>query len=210
MVKGTAKMKISSKREGEELDSDGYCTSVTLQNDESSRDAEFQASVGSNESAPNPQPHIQRSSEAGSGQQQNQSHQFATKPSNSSNDSGTMNQQAKSASSSASNPLTAVTQVATGSQPKSSSGGSPMSSHDTQSSNQGTATLSLKPAATLNTSGGATGKQHLESATCAVEASSTSLSTSNVVHVSPNASKTKTSSGNSVQQSPSETSALPK
>ena len=204
-------MKISSKREGEELDSDGYCTSVTLQNDESSKDADFQASVGSNESASNLQSHIQRSSEVGSGQQQNQSHQFAaTKPSNASNDSKTMSQQAKSVSSSSSNPSSASTQVATGSQPKGSSGGSPMSSHDTQSSNQGTATLSPKPAATLNTSGGATGKQHLETATCAVEASSTSLSTSNVVHASHNASKTKTSSGNSVQQSPSETTALPK
>lgn len=207
-MKGTAKIKISSKREGEELDADGYNTPITLQNDELSKDVEFQPSAGSNESVPASHSHTQRSSEVGSGQQQNQSQQVGTKAS--SNDTGTPNQQAKPTLSSASNPLSAPTQVASGSQPKSSSGCSPTSSHDTQSSHQGTATLSPKPAVNLNASGGETSKQHLESATGTVEVSSKSLGTSNVVHVSANASKTKTSASNAVQQPPSETAALSK
>ena len=201
-------MKISSKREGEELDADGYNTSITLQNDELSKDVEFHSSAGSNESVPASHSHIQRSSEVGSGQQQNQSQQVGTKPA--SNDSGTPNQQTKPTLSSASNPLSVPAQVATGSQPKSTSGCGPMSSHDTQSSHQGTANLSPKPAVNLSSSGGATSKQHLESATGAVEVPSTALGTSNVVQVSTNASKTKTSASNAVQPPPSETTALSK
>ena len=207
-MKGTAKIKISSKREGEELDADGYNTSIGLQNDDLSKDVEFHSSAGSNESVPTSHSHTQRSSEVGSGQQQDQSHQVAVK--SSSNDSGTPNQQVKPTLSSASNPLSAPTQVATGSQPKISSGCSPMSSHDTQSSHQGTATLSPKPAVNLNASGGTTTKQHLESATGTLEVSGTSLGTSNVVQVSPNASKTKTSTSNTVQPPASETTTLSK
>ena len=72
VVKGTAKMKISSKRDGDEADVDGYNVSVSQQNEEASKDAEFNISEGGNESVPTSQQTISRSSEAGSNQQQNQ------------------------------------------------------------------------------------------------------------------------------------------
>ena len=85
-----------------------------------------------------------------------------------------------------------------------------MSSHDAQSSHQGTATLNPKPAVNLNASGGVTSKQHLESATGTVEVSGTSLGTSNIVQISSNASKTNTSTSNTVQPPTSETTTLSK
>ena len=73
MVKGTAKIKISSKREGEESETESY-TSTPGQNEELGKDGDLQGVTSSNESMPQtPQQNIQSSSDIGSGQHQNPS-----------------------------------------------------------------------------------------------------------------------------------------
>ena len=101
MVKGTAKMKISSKREGDEFEADGYCASLSSQNEDVSKDMDIHASASGNESGAHSHQQIQRSSEVGSGQQQNQSHQLGTKSSH--NGAGAVNQQGKPTSISTTN-----------------------------------------------------------------------------------------------------------
>ena len=62
-------MKISSKREGDEADIDSYNAIVPLQNEDASKDAEFNSSEGGSELAgPDPvsQQTILRSAETGS------------------------------------------------------------------------------------------------------------------------------------------------
>ena len=73
-------MKISSKREGDEADVDNYNVSVSLQNEDASKDVEFNSSEGASDSVPTSQQSISRSSETGSNQQQNQTFQVGTNP----------------------------------------------------------------------------------------------------------------------------------
>lgn len=198
-------MKISSKREGEEAEGDGYNASVSFQNDEVSKDIEQHSVEGSNESIPISQQTTQRSSEAGSNQQQNIPYQGGTKPTL--NDGGSGNQEGKQNYATANSLLSAQTQVATGSQPKSNSSCGPSSSHDTQSVNQSAANHNQKLEDNLSASGGSTSKQHLETTVSNSEVNKTSMCTPNIP-VSSTTSKGKISNSTFSHQTPLETSGI--
>ena len=200
MVKGTAKMKISSKREGEESEVDGYNASVSFQSDELSKDVELHSCEGSNESAQISQQTTQKSSELGSNQQQNQPYQIGTKPTI--NDDGSGNKEGKPTYTTTNSSLSAQTQVITGSQPKSNSSCGPSSSHDSQSVNQGAVNHNQKLEDNLSASGGSTSKQHLETTISNSEVNKTSVCTPNVP---VSTSKGKSNSSTIPHQTPSET-----
>ena len=184
-MKGTARVKISSKRDSEELDGDGYNISISLQNEDVSKNIESSATIGSSELASHSQQHIQRSSETGSGQQQNPSHQLGVKPSSS--ETGASHQEKPTLSTIANNPLSAPTQGEKGSQPNSNTSCSPISSHDSQSSNQ--TTVNPKQALNLNVLAEGISKKHLDSLTATLEVSNTSVCSSNIVSASFNGPK---------------------
>ena len=98
------------------------------------------------------------------------------------------------------------TQQIAGSQPKSNSSRGPSSSHETQSPIQVTASNNQKLEVNLNASGGSTSKQHLEPYSSNLEATKTSVGTTNAPN-SSNASKGKLNSSTLSHQLPSETAA---
>ena len=193
-------MKISSKRDGDEADVDSYNVSVSQQNEEASKDAEFNSSEGGNESVPTSQQTISRSSEAGSNQQQNQ---VGTNPTF--YNCGTSNQ-IKPNVTTINNFFLSQTQQIAGSQPKSNSSRGPSSSHETQSPIQVTASNNQKVEVNLNASGGSTTKQHLEPSSSNLETNKTSVGTTNAPN-SSNASKGKLNNSTFSHQLPSETAA---
>ena len=197
VVKGTAKIKISSKREGEESETESY-TSTPGQGEELGKDGDLHGVTSSNESMPQtPQQNIQSSSDIGSGQHQNPSQQLIPKPS----PCETVGSQKgkPTVPTATSNPLSAPAHELTSSQPKSNSTCSPLSSQDNQSPQKTTVTPISKQ--TENSSISAEkSKPNLENDSSNGAASTPSMGTSNAAPVSSIASSTKTSSSNSSTQ----------
>ena len=189
-------MKISSKREGDEADIDSYNAIVPLQNEDASKDAEFNSSEGGSELAgPDPvsQQTILRSAETGSNPQQNQSFQAGTK--STFNDGGSVNSQGKTNFVSANSSSSSQTQQITGSQPKSNSNSGPSSSHETQLVNQGIANNNQKLEDNTSTLGGSTRNKHTEPSTPNLEVNKTSMKNPNALNFS-DTSKGKTGNSN--------------
>ena len=199
VVKGTAKIKISSKKEGDEFEADGYCASLSSQNEDASKDTDIHTSASGSEGGIHTHQHIQRSSEVASGQQQNQNTKAGTKSSN--NGAEALHQQEKLTPTSATNQSPSVTHTLPGGQPKDNVSCTSISSHDIKSSHQLNTSPTLKQAASVKVSTEASNKTHSASDSSALELSNVSASSSSTVPAS-SSSVSKSSSGNASMMIP--------